>query len=167
MRWLSRRSPSTWPRKATRLVRVGAPFCAIICRTLLPWIYWWSRPSALSSSTYIGHCPAGSARACLDQRDSAPNGRMDRAASYRGRLSTWASSHHNLSLAGFITNIAESDFRYTQGRRFNAPAIYTIARPWILCVASAQVLPHKRTRPGRMMPRGSTDRRIHRRGACR
>ena len=25
-------------------------------------------------------------------------------------------SHHNLSLADFITNIAESDFRYTQGR---------------------------------------------------
>jgi hypothetical protein len=30
-------------------------------------------------------------------------------------LSASASSHHDLSLAGFITNIAESDFRYTQG----------------------------------------------------
>jgi hypothetical protein len=31
-----------------------------------------------------------------------------------GRLSMSASSHHSLSLAAFITNIAESDFRYTQ-----------------------------------------------------
>jgi len=31
-----------------------------------------------------------------------------------GRLSTSASSHHDLSLAAFIANIAESDFRYTQ-----------------------------------------------------
>src|SRR4029453_4555098 len=30
------------------------------------------------------------------------------------RLSASASSHHDLSLAVFITNIAESDFRYTQ-----------------------------------------------------
>jgi hypothetical protein len=30
------------------------------------------------------------------------------------RLSTSASSNHDLSLAAFITNIAESDFRYTQ-----------------------------------------------------
>jgi hypothetical protein len=29
-----------------------------------------------------GDCPAGSARACLDQCDSAPDGRMDRAATY-------------------------------------------------------------------------------------
>jgi hypothetical protein len=27
-------------------------------------------------------------------------------------------SDHSLSLADFITNIAESDFRYTQGRSF-------------------------------------------------
>jgi hypothetical protein len=31
------------------------------------------------------------------------------------RLSASASSHRDLSLAVFITNIAESDFRYTQG----------------------------------------------------
>jgi hypothetical protein len=31
-----------------------------------------------------------------------------------GRLSMSASSHHSLSLAAFITNIAESNFRYTQ-----------------------------------------------------
>src|SRR4029077_5046055 len=31
-----------------------------------------------------------------------------------GRLSTSASSHHGPSLAAFITNIVESDFRYTQ-----------------------------------------------------
>jgi transposase len=31
-----------------------------------------------------------------------------------GRLCTSASSHHDLSLAAFITNIAGSDFRYTQ-----------------------------------------------------
>src|SRR5436190_18350263 len=29
-----------------------------------------------------GHCPAGSARACLDQRDHTSDGRMDRAATY-------------------------------------------------------------------------------------
>jgi hypothetical protein len=33
-----------------------------------------------------------------------------------GRLSASAQSHHGLSLAVFITNIAESDFRYTQPR---------------------------------------------------
>jgi hypothetical protein len=33
-----------------------------------------------------------------------------------GRLSASASSHPGLSLAAFITNIAESDFRYTQAR---------------------------------------------------
>jgi hypothetical protein len=31
-----------------------------------------------------------------------------------GRLSASASSHHSLSSAAFIINIAESDFRYTQ-----------------------------------------------------
>src|SRR5262245_13012575 len=31
-----------------------------------------------------------------------------------GRLSASASSHHSLSLAAFITNIAESDFRHAQ-----------------------------------------------------
>jgi hypothetical protein len=31
-----------------------------------------------------------------------------------GRLSTSASSHHDPSLAAFITNIVDSDFRYTQ-----------------------------------------------------
>jgi hypothetical protein len=31
------------------------------------------------------------------------------------RLSASVSSDHDLSLAAFITNIAESDFRYTQG----------------------------------------------------
>jgi hypothetical protein len=34
---------------------------------------------------------------------------------FRSRLSTPVSSDHDLSLAAFITNIAESDFRYTQG----------------------------------------------------
>jgi len=29
-----------------------------------------------------GHCPAGSAQACLDQCDRTPDGRMDRAANY-------------------------------------------------------------------------------------
>src|SRR6266571_3130809 len=29
-----------------------------------------------------GHCPAGPARACLDQRDRAPDSRMDRATNY-------------------------------------------------------------------------------------
>ena len=33
---------------------------------------------------------------------------------FPARLSTSASSHHDLSLAAFITNIAEFDFRYTQ-----------------------------------------------------
>jgi hypothetical protein len=31
-----------------------------------------------------------------------------------GRLSASASSHHSLSSAAFITNIAESDFRHAQ-----------------------------------------------------
>ena len=33
---------------------------------------------------------------------------------FPARLSTSVSLHHDLSLAAFITNIAESDFRYTQ-----------------------------------------------------
>jgi hypothetical protein len=33
---------------------------------------------------------------------------------FPARLSTSASSHHAPSLAAFITDIAESDFRYTQ-----------------------------------------------------
>ena len=33
-----------------------------------------------------------------------------------GRLSASASSHHSLSSAAFITNIAESDFRHAQGQ---------------------------------------------------
>jgi hypothetical protein len=37
-----------------------------------------------------------------------------------GRLSASASSHPSLSLAAFITNIAESDFRYTQPLRRRA-----------------------------------------------
>ena len=49
LRWLSRLSPNTWPRKATRPVRVGARSCAIICRTSRPWICSWFRPSTLSS----------------------------------------------------------------------------------------------------------------------
>jgi hypothetical protein len=36
------------------------------------------------------------------------------------RLSTSASSNHDLSLAAFITDIAESDFRYTQHRIFSS-----------------------------------------------
>jgi hypothetical protein len=52
-----------------------------ICRTLLPWTCWWFQPS-LCPALRIGHCPPGSARACLDQRDSAPDSRMDRAAGY-------------------------------------------------------------------------------------
>jgi hypothetical protein len=35
-----------------------------------------------------------------------------------GRLSVLASSHHSLSSAAFIINIAESDFRYTQDAKF-------------------------------------------------
>jgi len=34
---------------------------------------------------------------------------------FPARSSTSASSHHGLSLAAYITNIAESDFRYTHG----------------------------------------------------
>jgi hypothetical protein len=33
---------------------------------------------------------------------------------FPARLSTSASSHHDLSLAASITNMAESDFRYAQ-----------------------------------------------------
>jgi hypothetical protein len=42
---------------------------------------------------------------------------------FPARLSTSASSHHDLSLAAFITNIAESDFRYTQPARQPPPDI--------------------------------------------
>jgi hypothetical protein len=35
---------------------------------------------------------------------------------FPARLRTSASSHHDLSLAAFITNIPESDFRYTHAR---------------------------------------------------
>ena len=52
LRWLSRLSPNTWPRKATRPVRVGARSCAIICLTSRPWICSWFRPSTLSSFTF-------------------------------------------------------------------------------------------------------------------
>ena len=38
-----------------------------------------------------------------------------------GRLSASASSHHSLSSAAFITNIAESDFRYTQVEKAGRP----------------------------------------------
>jgi hypothetical protein len=55
--------------------------CATMCRTSQPWIYSSSRRSASTCST-SGHCPAGPARACLDQRDCAPDGRMDCAANY-------------------------------------------------------------------------------------
>ena len=33
LRWLSRPSPNTWLRTASRLVRAGAPSCITICRT--------------------------------------------------------------------------------------------------------------------------------------
>src|SRR5438034_8799499 len=36
-----------------------------------------------------------------------------------GRLSASVSSHHSLSSAAFITNIAESDFRHAQDTRGN------------------------------------------------
>jgi hypothetical protein len=36
-----------------------------------------------------------------------------------GRLSASATSHHSLSSAAFITNIAESDFRHAQVRIAN------------------------------------------------
>jgi hypothetical protein len=37
---------------------------------------------AIGFNLLFGHCPAGSARACLDQRDRIPDRRMDRAANY-------------------------------------------------------------------------------------
>src|ERR1700730_9559540 len=60
---LSRLSPNTWPRKATRPVRVGARSCAIICRTSRPWICSWFRPSTLS--TFMFQSLAGSLGASL------------------------------------------------------------------------------------------------------
>jgi hypothetical protein len=50
--WLSRPSPSTWPGEMSRLVRVGALFCATMRRTLQPWIYSWSRPLASTCPTF-------------------------------------------------------------------------------------------------------------------
>src|SRR5438874_5610922 len=43
-----------------------------------------------------------------------------------GRLSASVSSHHSLSSAAFITNIAESDFRHAQGGLF---AFLDVAQP--------------------------------------
>jgi hypothetical protein len=42
-------------------------------------------------------------------------------------FSALAPSHHNLSSADFITNIAESNFRYTQGANLLILAILTQA----------------------------------------
>ena len=39
--------------------------------------------SAKKGALCPGHRPAGPPRACLDQRNTAPDGRMDRAANYR------------------------------------------------------------------------------------
>jgi hypothetical protein len=39
---------------------------------------------------------------------------LDKDTPFHRRLSASASSHHSLSSMAFITNIAESDFRYTQ-----------------------------------------------------
>jgi hypothetical protein len=62
-----------------------------------------------------------------------------------GRLSASALSHHGLSSAVFITNIAESDFRYTQvfrhacqlgfegivSKRLGSPYVSGRSRHWI------------------------------------
>jgi len=56
--WLSRPSPSTWPRKATRLVRVGAPSCITMRRTSQPWICSWFRPPAdRDGPAHAAFCP--------------------------------------------------------------------------------------------------------------
>src|SRR5262245_62720582 len=57
-----------------------------------------------------------------------------------GRLSISASSHHSLSLAAFIINTAESDFRYTQPGILSEflllanPANGHTSRHWKSCV---------------------------------
>src|SRR5262249_8919480 len=48
-----------------------------------------------------------------------------------GRLSASASSHHGLSSAAFITNIAESDFRHAQGSVSVTPRA-TTSRPFLM-----------------------------------
>jgi hypothetical protein len=47
---------------------------------------------------------------------------------FPARLSTSASSHHDVCLVAFITNIAESDFRYTQVLPFTHPKLAVTAQ---------------------------------------
>src|SRR5262249_3725823 len=54
-------------------------------------------------------------------------GRWTRMPHSTGRLSASASSHHSLSSAAFITNIAESDFRYTQDGARQLPLLDALA----------------------------------------
>jgi len=112
-RWLSRPWPSTWPRKETHLVKAGARSCAIICRTWQPWICSWFRPSALSNSTSWSLSGwLGESSSIIMSREFTA--RWIRMRRFIGRLSAAASSHRDLSLAAFITNIAGFNFRYTQ-----------------------------------------------------
>jgi len=52
LRSLSRPSPSIWSGEPTRSGRAGARFCVTMRHTSRPWICSWSRPSALTCSTF-------------------------------------------------------------------------------------------------------------------
>jgi hypothetical protein len=73
LRWASRPSPSTWPRTATRPVRGGARSCAIICPHCSHG-FVRGPDHRLYPTLRFGHCPAGSARAYLDQCGGPPDG---------------------------------------------------------------------------------------------
>jgi hypothetical protein len=55
-------------------------------------------------------------RDAADRRNSSLHGGFSKAPASATRYLFRASSCHRMSLAAFITNIAESDFRYTQLR---------------------------------------------------
>ncbi len=64
-------------------VRARLPSCATVRRRLRPWTCLSCRLLGLTALR-LNYCPAGAARAGLDQRNGASDSRMDRAADYRG-----------------------------------------------------------------------------------
>src|SRR6476620_8674429 len=71
---------STWLRRATRRSELGhVPAQSYAAHRGHGFVR--GSDHRLYPAPRSGHCPAGSARACLDQCDRAPDGRMDRAAS--------------------------------------------------------------------------------------
>src|SRR6184192_3592748 len=69
-----------------------------------------------------------------------------------GRLSASVSSHHSLSSAAFITNIAESDFRHAQVYpEAKAEAVRAILAKHIIAAAMHGERDHARLRDGALL----------------